>query len=660
MNRKWMAVALLPVLMLSVCVLALAEEPTDPVYPVPGPLEKHEHTISIKIVDRGYTAHRLNEWCPDCGRLLKERIEGHNFVDGVCMVCDWECPHPPEAAEKHYERDGVKPQWDGNYIIGPGWEITECGVCHTVLSRVETTVREFHNIHTHFTPVLECLPHDADTHALIRYCDECGTEVPEYVPHNCPPSDRPYTDEGDPDTHSRLVRCADCGFWVPQQQAHTWVHDSYRKDDTDGGEEGHIEVMKCSVCGAKKEVWQPHANTKRYTSYQYNDPEIHGELLQCGICKERYTVDRPHDIQHYTYHQDGNTATHIDVKKCTVCGQKFEERAEHKLQHIIWKNVSDTQHQEIVRCNICGWEIKRNPEAHQFDSFVYVSNDMGSHTVYRACSKCGAVEKNGKTYTEGHTFSGRSCTKCNQSAMHEFSHTFGRFTGRMIQFDDVYHVEEVECGVSSCIVKYVDVYCKRMHTYDPITMKCTACGFLKEGCEHRYTQVLYQTKDGHSIGGKCVKCGKPITEPYFESHKMQTSSKYCLQYSEKSHTVVEIQKCAACGYQIIKHTGETAHKFVQEGNNQRCKECGYLKQSTCEHSFESTPDPKKQTATTHYCQLKCTKCGVETFKYEEHDLKLLSDPRWGEIDDKICVKFHGIFEGKEQRTDIRKVWRLEV
>ena len=61
MNRKWTAVALLTVLMLSVCVLALAEEPTDPVYPNPGPLEEHEHTVSIKIVDRGYTAHRLHE-----------------------------------------------------------------------------------------------------------------------------------------------------------------------------------------------------------------------------------------------------------------------------------------------------------------------------------------------------------------------------------------------------------------------------------------------------------------------------------------------------------------------------------------------------------------------------------------------------------------------
>ena len=649
MSRKWMAAAALLVLMLSVCVLAAAEEPTDPVYPVPGPLEKHEHTVSIKIVDRGYTAHRLNEWCPDCGRLLKERIEGHNFADGVCTVCDWECPHPPEAAEKHYERDGVKPRWDGNYIIGPGWEITECSLCHTELSRVETTVREFHNVHTHFTPVLECLPHDAGTHALIRYCDECGTEVPEYVPHNCPPSDRPYTDEGDPDTHSRLVRCADCGFWVPQQQAHTWVHDSYRKNDTDGGEEGHIEVMKCSVCGALKYEKQPHDAGRVISIWKIDDPEMHKRYLQCSLCKIFYWDFAPHELVHEYYKFDGNNDTHIDMYRCTVCGQMVEKRENHSPIHVTWKNVSDTQDQEIAFCKVCNHNYSLALSAHQFDSFAYHTNGLDKHTVYRTCSKCGTQEKNGKTYIEGHTFSDRTCTKCGQSSVHEEGHIPLRYTGKALLLDADHHVNEGICFL--CLASFYDYDHIKTHKIDPLTMKCTACGFLQEGCEHHYGQIAYWTEKGHFFTGNCEKCGKQSTEQYFEYHNMQWESKiYGLQDSETSHHLMRVQKCTVCGYKQVMDFGSRDHRFVQVGNNQRCEKCGYLKKSSCEHTFEYTTDPKKQTETVHYCQLKCTKCGAESFKYEKHDLKPLPDSRYQKINNEIhsnAVRYRCIVCGYE-------------
>ena len=636
MNRKWIAIVTLLVLMLSVCVLAAAEEPTDPVYPVPGPLEKHEHTVSIKIVDRGYTAHRLNEWCPDCGRLLKERIEKHNFVDGVCTVCDWECPHPPEAAEKHYERDGVKPQWDGNYIIGPGWEITECGVCRTVLSRVETTVREFHNVHTHFTPVLECLPHDADTHALIRYCDECGTEVPEYVPHNCPPSDRPYTDEGDPDTHSRLVRCADCGFWVPQQQAHTWVHDSYRKDETDGGEEGHIEVMKCSVCGAKKEVRQPHGAGTHVAYRQDGNADTHIEVLQCPLCNETFEKEQPHELVLDSYKHDGDSTGHLDVYKCTVCGQTVETRVPHSPKHVIWKSVSDTQDQEVVYCAICGATYALAPVAHQFDSFAYESDMLDNHTVYRACVKCGACEKGGKTYTEAHVFNGSMCcVKCGQSSGHWGYHIAETgYTLGWVAVDDERHAPINKCKDYSCRAEFVNYSWPKPHTFDPVTMKCTGCGFLKEGCEHHYTQAVYYAKDGHYIAGKCVKCGKPLEKPYFVQHTMQTIREIYFQSSDNFHTRAEIKRCSACGYECIVYNGKAAHEFISLGDYQSCVKCGYVTGTSCEHEFERTK-LESQDAYVHTVQLKCKKCGVLASKLEEHDLKVISDSGWQKVNENL-------------------------
>ena len=691
MSRKWMAAAALLVLMLSVCVFAAAEEPTDPVYPVPGPLEKHEHTVSIKIVDRGYTAHRLQEWCPDCGRLLKERLEKHNFVDGVCTVCDWECPHPPEAAEKHYERDGVKPQWDGNYIICPGWEITECGVCRTVLSRVKTTVREFHNVHTHFTPVLECLPHDADTHALIRYCDECGTEVPEYVPHNCPPSDRPYRDDDDPDNHIRLVRCDDCGFWVPQQQAHTWVHDSYT--EFDGSGDYHNEVLRCSVCGAVKQVPRKH-EWKLISCIADDGGTTHTSSYECIVCGDCKETEAPHTLEHYVYKNDGDVNGHIEVLECTECGQIVEgKRVSHKPTHLYWKSVSDTQDQETVICNLCGLTYQGAPENHKYDAKSYESDGTvtGQHTVYQTCSKCGARDPNAKTVKENHSLERNTCTKCGQSVSHDGGHSSKQWSPTSwVPIDENQHGGLFRCSrndYSLCGVQFIDYRWHRRHTFDPITMKCTDCGYLKEGCEHHYTYETDKfniTADEHTLIGTCTGCGKQInvTEAHTYIYELDN-----LNITAEEHAF--IGTCTICGKQVnvteahgnavVKDSYEpceNGHKHIAE---YCCPTCGYVlsAQTTIEaHTIASAKSIDEKThleecgkchliqTAAHNCYYRCNDdyhwcryCGFQ----KDHTLRFVgvgiakvdenSHPLGYLCDD--CYHFRWVYEahkGKESYT----------
>ena len=652
MSRKWMAAAALLVLMLSVCVFALAEEPTDPVYPVPGPLEKHEHTVSVKIIDRGYTAHRLQEWCPACGRLLKERLEGHNFVDGVCTVCDWECPHPPEAAEKHYERDGVKPQWDGNYIICPGWEITECGVCRTVLSRVETTVREFHNVHTHFTPVLECLPHDADTHALIRYCDECGTEVPKYVPHNCPPSDRPYTDEGDPDTHSRLVRCADCGFWVPQQQAHTWVHDSYRKDDTDGGEEGHIEVMKCSVCGAKKEVRQPHGAGTHVAYRQDGNADTHIEVLQCPLCNETFETEQPHEMEHVSCRNDGDTATHIELLKCAQCEAEAERREAHKPMHLYWKSISDTQDQETVRCNMCELTYTYEPAKHTFDTYSYDTNGFSGHNRYKACSKCGERQMS-SVITENHIFEGGpNCVKCQQHWEH--NHVFWGKIKKWVPLNENQHIGWGDCWyeMDGCEVLCISYGSERDHQYDPLTMKCIVCGYLKEGCEHSntYKPVSSEiTAEQHTVIGTCTKCGKQIT--LTGAHDMKFVSRSGYEPCENGHTYIDTYRCSFCGYETEEKNSEehtiwsVAECIDDKTHREKCELCSYT--GVVAHDYLLSPLPDE-------CRF-CKWCGYDA----DHVYKVIHNRGYDNENyhdaTYECICCHN---RKEVKNEPHKYWQM--
>ena len=637
MNKKWMAIVTLLVLILSVCVFALAEEPTDPVYPVPGPLEKHEHTVSVKIVDRGYTAHRLQEWCPDCGKLLKERLEKHNFVDGVCTVCDWECPHPPEAAEKHYERDGVKPQWDGNYIICPGWEITECGVCRTELSRVETTVREFHNIHTHFTPVLECLPHDAETHELIRYCDECGTEVSEYVPHNCPPSDRPYRDDDDPDTHIRLVRCDDCGFWVPQRQAHTWVHDAYT--EFDGMGDYHNEVLHCSVCGAVKQVPLKH-EWKLISCNADNGGKTHTSSYECTVCGNCKEMTLPHTLVHYIYKNDGSSEGHIEVLECTECRQLIDgERLSHTPTRLYWKSISDTQDQLTVQCNLCGLTYQEAPENHKFDAKSYESDGSaaGYHTVYKICIKCGTRDLNAKTVKEKHSFSRRVCTECGQAQEHDGGHTPNRDPKGWVSINENQHAAQYLCVSmypNLCGVIYTDYSTVNNHTFDPITMKCTGCGYLKEGCEHDFKCVLDEfrgNENEHFYMGTCTKCGK--TRTYFESHDMVLKSATEYTSDANGHYRTLDYYCSVCGYENVyeeknghqfEYSQQYRNKSTEEHHvttKRACAVCGYVHWITEVDERHTLVENREYYLDHgygyhfHYFNWRCSVCGLGGYRY---------------------------------------------
>ena len=616
MNRKWIAIAVLLVLILSVCLFAAAEEATDPVYP--GQSGTHEHDVQIKIMDRGYTAHRLHEWCPGCGRLLKERLEGHSFEEGVCTVCDWECPHPPEAAVKHTERDGVKPQWDGNYIICPGWEVTECSICGMEVSRVETTVREFHNLHTHFTPVLGCVPYDSSKHALIRFCDECGTEVPEYAAHNCPASDAPYKDDGNLETHVRYVKCDDCGDMIPQRQAHTWVHDKYT--EFDGMGDYHNEVMHCTVCGAIKQVPRLH-EWKLLSCTSDEGGTTHTSSYECTVCGDCKETEAPHTLEHYVYKNDGDVNGHIEVLECTECGQIVEgKRVSHKPTHLYWKSVSDTQDQETVICNLCGLTYQGAPENHKYDAKSYESdgNAAGQHTVYQTCSKCGARDPNAKTVKENHSLERNTCTKCGQSMAHDGGHSSIQWSPiGWVPIDENQHGGLFRCSrndYSFCGERFIDYSWHRRHTFDPITMKCTGCGYLKEGCEHHYTyepDKFKITAEEHTLIGTCTGCGKQINVN--EAHT------YTYELDKFNTTAEEhafIGTCTVCGKQVnvteahgnavVKDNYEPCENGHKHTAEYCCPTCGYVLSAQTTIEAHTIASAKSIDEKTHLEE--CEKC----------------------------------------------------
>ena len=624
MNKKWMAVVALLVLMLSVCVLAAAEEPTDPA----GSPEEHEHTVSVQIISISQSGHWLHKWCPDCGALLGEVIEDHTYADGVCTVCEWKCTHPTGAAVICYERDrSIKPRWDGNYIIGPGWEITECGACHTVVSRVEATVYESHNEHTRFLPEQECMPHDAVTHALVRICEDCGTEVPEFVPHNCPPSDRPYKDEGDPDTHSRLVRCADCGFWVPQQQAHTWVHYAYTKYDGTG--DYHNEVLRCSVCGALKQV--PRKHEWKQTSCSAGDSsETHTGLFECTFCGAYKEEEIPHTFAQCGYKNDGNTESHIEVFECTECGAKTEKRAAHRPKLISAERISDTQHRENVVCNMCGLAYTLAPAAHKMVNTLscFVSNGLMTHTAYwKKCSICGAPDPSSAEvqFHDRRAHDNLSCPLCGEMLKkHNHSIDKNQFY-YAVSLNAEQHVPYYACrdffSDPACMVEVPGD--PQPHTFDPVTMKCTVCGYLKEGCEHQYTYKPARNgiqEEQHTVIGTCTGCGKQITITGAHDMQFASATEY-VSSGDLQHTRTVTERCSQCGCEK-QHTETENHIISSDESSHGCIVCGYKR----EHDYLLVEYRNNEGWDYHTCVYKCQVCMHEKEERQEHPLETFYEP----------------------------------
>lgn len=625
--------------------------PTPTEFPFePGLREDHEgHLIEYQIIDSNDWRHTIKEYCRTCRMTIKAKYTEDHQLDenGHCTKCSYQCKHDRTFVHE-VPADGGEKTWDGNWISYPGTEITVCYRCNKYLKYENTVIRKFHNRHTRFLPEQECLPHDADTHALVRICEDCGTEVTEYVQHNCPSSDRPYTDEGDPDTHSRLVRCADCGFWVPQQQAHTWVHDSYKKDDTDGSEEGHIETVKCDVCGAVKDVKSPHDAGTLVTYRKDGDAGYHTEVRQCTLCGEQFEIRTKHELEHISYKNDGDTQTHIDVQVCILCGQEVEgERVGHSRVYITSKIISETHHAKIMRCNICGFtDFNTFTQIHHFET-AYQPNNKESHYVYENCHDCEA-KKNFRT--EAHKWGNGACKKCGEAKeghQHE-ANTF--YKPRFKLLNEEQHIPFYHCILSKCEAKvYVD---PEPHTFDPLTLQCTKCGYQKEGCTHQYTYKPLRfktTADEHTLMGTCTNCGKEIIVT--SAHNMQFVSKSDYRPCENGHTFTVTDRCTDCGYETTRteteghtiraeaqviddnthlescefcsYTVASSHSFENNasGGNHRCEVCGFEKDHSYDISYDGITDK------SHYITYYCKACKYETSSREGHRF----DEQW------VCV-----------------------
>lgn len=319
---------------------------------------------------------------------------------------------------------------------------------------------------------------------------------------------------------------------------------SFRPGDFDD-HEGHTVTEKVTASDETQHSVRSYCEDCRaFFGIETAEPHTYEEGV-CSVCGYACT----HSWEHGFFRNDRNTGTHIEVLVCAQCGQTAEgERAAHRPMHLYSESVSDMQHQETVRCNMCGLTYTLAPAAHTFDTASYETTGNAFHAKYAACSECGARQE-GSEEIEPHVFNrGKSCVLCGQPKDHEHVIDYD-WRRACIPLNEERHVVYYFCkdAASGCDASLPgDIV---PHTFDPVTMVCTECGYMKEGCEHHFTYKPVAseiTAEGHTLIGTCTKCGKQITKT--EAHDMHLSYGD-VPGDDPQYTSIVTERCSKCGYE---------------------------------------------------------------------------------------------------------------
>ena len=620
-KKKWFVLTLAALLLLSVfafAIVALAEDGETPPPFISGDLEPDNAKKKKATATPGrglWTAKPIAKPTPEPTEFpfnpgLREDHEGHSVIKKV--TSGDETKHTVrtycEDCKMYFGGETVEPHtYNALGTCSVCYYICTHGSAHTETYPTEDSVISWNGSEYNY---------DA---WQLSVCDFCGIELSREqilirVPHGS------HENFSDPRIfyytfyeHQVFRTCLDCRTVVSELQPHAACPDPDLPFVYDFSYATHARRYTCPDCG--------------------------------GVAEER----RPHVWAHDSYKLDGNTDTHIEVLVCTVCGYKKEVRAPHRPIHLGWENVSNKQHREIVRCNICETTYTLAPAAHKMADamYTYSSNGPQTHTVYtRRCSICRAPDPGSAKVTKHEVRQGcsLSCAFCGE-VLTKHDHSPGRFIGNK-PLNAEQHVPYYHCRAHlsdpACFWEVPGE--PQPHTFDPVTMKCTACGYLKEGCEHSYTYKpagFGTTAEQHTLIGTCTNCGKQITVT--GAHDMQFYSATEYAWNDNSqHTYTLTLRCSSCGYETTrketeKHTVDSAEPISAQEHKLFCSKCSSY--SIQQHNFVCTPDKSAH---------ECSVCGEKG----EHDYLFIKYKDFYDNSYHISIyQCKGCSHQKEERED---------
>ena len=471
-------------------------------------------------------------------------------------------------------------------------------------------------------------------------------------------------------------------------------HDFRFKDVVSRDNLYHIEIYKCTMCYYTIEVVKNHYfiegvcygcrdgkiecnHVLGLKDVVYSDENYHTEIYKCTECDEWIETEKEHEIMENNkcfgcgWNKDCvhsyKAATCLRPEICTKCGQTRGEELDHD-----YRGATCLKDPVCARCG----EVD--------DKDFYHNYAPATCTEDEKCIVCG--KKGYKTAT-GHLL----YNDCTEDGICE---TCGAFVPKRehvilwkdtYKIDDVYHENWFRCREGD-----FDLYEKEEHTFEG-TNKCTACGYIKEKCEHNYTPATCLepeicTKCGQTRGmpighpgftqqtctqeSRCVKCGvlrRMVDFSYYREspvsddlHNFVLERKEPIYNGDESEEHRMIYICSVCKKYV---EGFEGHKF---GGTTQCKECGYEKNSG--HDYTAATCFKPATcikcgetagnALGHDYQFtscvtpdKCTRCGQTTGTPSGHPG--FSRPTFTE--DSVCIRCGEVQEGTRLKVDVESI-----
>jgi len=343
-----------------------------------------DHDYKIDKEEATQTQHW--EKCTKCGD--KTNTDKHNFVNGVCTVCEYQCKHTYEDKK------------DETYH----WK--ECTNCKNVTDKAEHDFDEDGECdcgEKEDTEEEPCkhpnTPIDKkDEEEHWKECPDCGEEIPgTRKPHDfgddgecgCgekedteeEPCKHPNTPIDKKDEKQHWKECPDCGEEIPGTRK---THDFGDDGECDCGEKEKTEPEPC-----KHIVTKPHNDE----THHWNTCQKCGEVLNkeehkyengicsCGTkCTHKNIIIKKDSKEHWQACEDcgaeipGTREPHNYDKGDCACGAKKENKdCTHPNKE--WKRDKN-EHWQV--CKDCGNEISGTRGTHNFTDGK--CKDCGSNT----------------------------------------------------------------------------------------------------------------------------------------------------------------------------------------------------------------------------------------------------------------------------------------
>ena len=561
----------------------------------------------------------LNTWATDlthhwrvctenngCQQMVEGTKAEHDWNEGKCTTCEFECPHNEEDLEyvsnDAHTHDQVCTNCqlvmidDQDHAWGEGELSGVCTICEYVCQHKESdevTWMKWHNTDDYHKYICDkCGFEDTDkagecaggeaTCMAKAVCETCNLEYGEKDPTNHVDTETWVTDA---DGHKKVCTTDGCGQEVAETAgAHNW-------ENKDG---------VCDICKYECQVEPTGTSLDGLTHTVY-----------CKTCGKVTVESEDHDWD--------------ETGKCTVC--------EYQCEHAEYEKIAidaDT-HKEL--CVVCGY-VKTASEAHDWN------------VVTGVCNGC--------EYECAHAGDDASWMKwTNEDGVH-------KFTCEKCHWEDVDKAGECAGGEATCMAKAVCDICGLEHgDIDPTnhvdteTWVTDADGHKKvcttEGCgaEIPETSGAHDWTDANGICKVCqYECqveptGKANEDN--ETHKVSCDACGKVIAESEAHDWNSEGKCTVCPYECphiklsfditIDSTGpESAMKWVSENAAHKfvCEICGW---ENAEMAGECAVGENGKEATC----LTPAECGTCGNAYGEPDLtKHIWDAATGECTREGC------------------------